>query len=134
NGSPGGRIEAGVPLQGAHLSVSPLHPAFRQDSLDHASGYSGLPGNGLFGLSSQISADKVVMVKRFDFCGHVYDLEELSGLMVAGEIIASNCKCSQVEVLVDDEGNPVVPAIVERARRNYQVMKAKGRGPWAKED
>ncbi|MBF2938310.1 phage head morphogenesis protein, partial [Pseudomonas aeruginosa] len=45
-----------------------------------------------------------------------------------------NCKCSQVEVLVDDEGNPVVPAIVERARRNYQVMKAKGRGPWAKED
>lgn len=45
-----------------------------------------------------------------------------------------NCKCSQVEVLVDDDGNPVVPAIVERARRNYQVMKAKGRGPWAKED
>ena len=45
-----------------------------------------------------------------------------------------NCKCGQVEVLVDDEGNPVVPAIVERVRRNYQVMKAKGRGPWAKED
>ncbi len=37
-------------------------------------------------------------------------------------------------MLVDDDGNPVVPAIVERARRNYQVMKAKGRGPWAKED
>jgi len=27
-----------------------------------------------------------------------------------------------------------VPAIVERAKRNKQVMEAKGRGPWAKEE
>lgn len=47
---------------------------------------------------------------------------------------AINCKCSTVTVLVDEKNQPLVPAIVERARRNYQVMKAKGRGPWAKED
>lgn len=44
---------------------------------------------------------------------------------------AINCKCSQVSVLVDDQGEPLVPAIVDRARKNYQVMKDKGNGPWA---
>ncbi|MBV7482517.1 phage minor head protein [Bordetella sp. BOR01] len=43
---------------------------------------------------------------------------------------AINCKCSQVEVLVDDAGKPLVPAIQERARRNYEVMKTKGKGAW----
>lgn len=45
-----------------------------------------------------------------------------------------NCKCSTVSVMVDDNGKPLVPAIVERAKRNKQVMEAKGRGPWAKEE
>lgn len=44
-----------------------------------------------------------------------------------------NCKCSTVSVLVDDKGNPLVPAIVDRARKNYQVMKAKGKGAWTEE-
>lgn len=44
---------------------------------------------------------------------------------------AINCKCSQVSVLVDEKGEPLVPAIVGRARKNYQVMKEKGNGPWA---
>lgn len=44
-----------------------------------------------------------------------------------------NCKCSTAEILVDDEGKPLVPAIIERARKNYDVMKEKGKGPWAKD-
>lgn len=39
-----------------------------------------------------------------------------------------NCKCSQVEVLVDSEGNPLVPAIVTRAktmRTKYEERMAK---------
>lgn len=44
-----------------------------------------------------------------------------------------NCKCSTVSVLVDEEGKPLVPGIVERARKNYQVMKAKGKGAWTEE-
>lgn len=44
---------------------------------------------------------------------------------------AINCKCSQVSVLVDEKGEPLVPAIVDRARKNYQVMKEKGNGLWA---
>lgn len=44
-----------------------------------------------------------------------------------------NCRCSQLEILVDENGEPLVPSIVERARKTEQVMRAKGRGPWAKE-
>ncbi|OZI57661.1 phage minor head protein [Bordetella genomosp. 4] len=44
-----------------------------------------------------------------------------------------NCKCSTVTVLVDDEGKPLVPSIVDRARKNYEVMKAKGKGAWTEE-
>jgi len=36
------------------------------------------------------------------------------------------CKCSIAAVLVDDQGIPLVRAIVERARKNYEVMAAKG--------
>ena len=46
---------------------------------------------------------------------------------------AINCRCSQVEILVDDDGKPVVPAIIERAKKNYAVMKAKGKGAWTEE-
>lgn len=45
-----------------------------------------------------------------------------------------NCKCSTVSVLVDSSGNPLVPQVVDRAKRTKKVMKAKGRGPWAKEN
>lgn len=45
-----------------------------------------------------------------------------------------NCKCSQLSVLVDDSGQPLVPAIVERAKRNKQVMRERGEGPWTDED
>lgn len=44
-----------------------------------------------------------------------------------------NCKCSQVEVMVDDNGKPLVPAIVDRARQNYRVMKSRSDAPWAEE-
>lgn len=45
-----------------------------------------------------------------------------------------NCKCSTVSVLVDDDGKPLVPAIVERARKNKAVMKERGKGDWTDDD
>ncbi len=42
------------------------------------------------------------------------------------------CKCSQVSVLVDDDGKPIVPAIVERAKQAKQKMQERGYG-WAKD-
>lgn len=44
-----------------------------------------------------------------------------------------NCKCTTVTVLVDDRGTPLVPQIVERARKSKTTMRARGQGPWTKE-
>lgn len=54
--------------------------------------------------------------------------------MVANGIISSNCKCSQVSILVDENGEPLVPAIQQRALEAKRVMREKHNGPWADED
>ena len=38
---------------------------------------------------------------------------------------AINCKCGQVEVLVDEDGKPLVPQIVERAKQNKAAVEAR---------
>lgn len=43
-----------------------------------------------------------------------------------------NCKCSQTEVMVDDDGKPIVPGIVARAKQTKQKMEARGYA-WAKD-
>lgn len=42
------------------------------------------------------------------------------------------CKCTTVMILVDEDGNPMTPSIIERARKTYEDMKAKGNGEWTK--
>ncbi|WP_312358796.1 hypothetical protein [Mixta calida] len=71
-------------------------------------------------IPSGISLDEIINVRRREFFGHVYDLQEESGLMVANGIIASNCKCSQVSVMTDDKGNPLNPSVVEIARKEFK--------------
>lgn len=44
-----------------------------------------------------------------------------------------NCKCTQISVLVDESGDPVVPRIVDRARATEKKMRARAEGPWAQE-
>lgn len=41
-----------------------------------------------------------------------------------------NCKCNQVEIMVDDSGQPLFPAIIERAKETERKIKREGRGPW----
>lgn len=79
--------------------------------------HAGFCSQVLEPFSGFTALDEVIEVYEFTFAGHVYDLEEESGLMVAEELFASNCKCAQTEVLVDDAGNPLSPSIVERAQR-----------------
>ena len=39
---------------------------------------------------------------KFDFTGHVYDLQSDTGTITAGGIIASNCRCSTIEIFPDE--------------------------------
>jgi len=43
-----------------------------------------------------------------------------------------NCKCSQTFILLGDDGEPLVPSIVERARKTKQLMKKTSPGAWAR--
>lgn len=43
--------------------------------------------------------------------------------MFANDILTSNCRCSQSEVMVDADGKPLVPSIIERANKTKEVMK-----------
>lgn len=89
------------------LSKPSEHGAFAyRKSTSNACG--ALPGN--------VSVDNVVDVIWLEYFGHVYDLEEVSGLMIAENLISSNCKCSTVSVLVDEDGTPLTPSIIERAK------------------
>lgn len=42
------------------------------------------------------------------------------------------CRCSVVTILLDENGNPLTPSIIERARKTYEDIKAKGNGEWTK--
>lgn len=44
-----------------------------------------------------------------------------------------NCKCSTVSVMVNSQGQPLVPAIVDRAQQTKRIMQEQGSGPWTKE-
>lgn len=62
--------------------------------------------------------DEVVEVVRGEFDGHVYDLQELSGLMLGSGIVASNCYCAQTECLLDEEGRPILTKQAQSALAN----------------
>jgi len=67
--------------------------------------------------------DEIIDIVVFEYFGQVYDLQEVSGLMVANGIIASNCKCSNVTVLVDKDGNPLNDTIIGRAEKMFKKSK-----------
>ena len=71
-------------------------------------------GDALDALSGLVARDQVIDVVFSYFSGHVYDLQEVSGIMIAQGVITSNCFCGQTEVLLDDEGNPTSTRAIDR--------------------
>lgn len=106
----------GEAVEGPGAAVPRDDAIGQQQTADNAAADAQPASGGEFGLPVGISLDEVVRINVLDWCGHVFDLEEKSGLMVANGLIASNCKCSTVTVLVDDEGKPLTPGLVAAAR------------------
>ncbi|WP_393950266.1 phage minor head protein [Kluyvera intermedia] len=55
---------------------------------------------------------------------HVYTVDEVREWYATGAN-AINCKCSQVEVLVDEAGNPLYPNVIEMAKKEFNRQWAK---------
>ncbi|MDW2743354.1 phage minor head protein [Atlantibacter subterraneus] len=113
-------------VDGGSTSPSALNACCFQTSFNDATGNSNSIGDGLFRQSGLIEIDEVVSIERYFFEGHVYDLEEVSGLMIANGIISSNCKCTQVAVLVDASGHPLNPNIVDMAKKRLEKARKAG--------
>lgn len=77
--------------------------------------------NAVESLAGLAAFDKVVDIKRSFYAGHVYDLQEVSGIMVANGIIASNCYCSQTAITLNSEGKPLSPKTVQRLQDAKKV-------------
>jgi hypothetical protein len=116
----------GAPLLVGHFGStgeSPCGPVISPKSgttkppHDHGSGNTEFFGKSLDRYTGQVASVQVVEVRRGYFSGHVYDLEEVSGLMVANGIIASNCKCTTSEAIVDEKGQPVSKGLVDRLQK-----------------
>ncbi len=102
---------------------SPVNPGGLEDSPHRALRDSNIVRNCLHAFPGLISFDKVVSVESFHYCGHVYDLQEVSGIMIAQGIISSNCKCTQVSMLVDKDGKPLQERLIVKAadqRKRYE--------------
>ncbi|EOJ8600633.1 hypothetical protein ACM45N_001555 [Cronobacter sakazakii] len=107
------------PVNGCGASSSTLNSCRFESPLNSTSGSANLSGDSLLREAGLIEIDDVVSVERYFFEGHVYDLEEVSGLMIANEIIASNCKCTQVTVLVDEKGVPLNSSVIDIAKKEF---------------
>jgi SPP1 gp7 family putative phage head morphogenesis protein len=60
---------------------------------------ASLPRQLVNRCAGEIVLDEVVEVRYEHFSGHVYDLQSVSGVLVAGGIITSNCRCVLVPVV-----------------------------------
>lgn len=127
NGAPRFGGEIGVPVERCAALVAPFDAVGIEDATHDGCPESESQRDALGRLSGQICPDEVLLVERSYFSGHVYDLEEVSGIIIAENATTSNCKCSTVTVLVNDAGEPLVPGVTDSAavaRRKYEERHA----------
>jgi SPP1 gp7 family putative phage head morphogenesis protein len=44
--------------------------------------------------AGKVTADKIVSIRKYEFSGHVYDLQSVTGWILSNCIVTSNCRCS----------------------------------------
>ena len=79
-------------------SAAWLNAALEKSEIERAARRVDRSGNGLGGLAGQVALDRIVKVRDFEFSGHVYDLQSLTGWMVADRTVSSNCRCDVIAV------------------------------------
>lgn len=63
---------------------------------------SELIGNFVSRHAGLVSFDEVASCRPIKFSGHVYDLQSVTGFIVADSIILANCRCSEVPLTEED--------------------------------
>lgn len=97
----GGAGQSGPFVRGraAHPSGHALATVPGCDPGDQQLATDGRPGDAmescqrLFGFAADISTDEVVMVRRFPWSGHVYNLQSAVGWFQSSGYLLQNCRC-----------------------------------------
>lgn len=106
----------GIAAEGACATVARGEGSVFEPAHDYRTGDGEVFAELLDRHAGKVQLVQISHIRNREFSGHVYDLEEKSGLMVANGIIASNCKCSTITVLVDKNGKPLTPGVIARAQ------------------
>lgn len=51
-------------------------------------------------FASDVAVDPVVHIRKYNWSGHVYDLQSVGGFIVANNIFCSNCRCSWIPMTI----------------------------------
>lgn len=93
----------------------------RLDESDEAVEDYGLRGKQMH-LSALSPTTRATHAARH---AHLYETDDVRD-WYSRDGNSANCKCSQIFVLVDDEGKPVVPSIIQRAQQAKTNMEKRG--------
>jgi hypothetical protein len=74
-------------------SVSRLYARADQSAKDRGAVDSELVGQLFAARSFGIEMDEIVDIKESSFSGHVYDLQSLTGWIIAEKLLVGNCRC-----------------------------------------
>lgn len=91
--------QAGLLLEGAPLQTLGLGAATHRQAIDlqdpqqRRAAEAELVRQLVEAGAGAVRLEKAVQVRQFDWTGHVYDVESASGLVMAGGIVAHNCRC-----------------------------------------
>jgi len=100
--------------------------AVRRRPLDRVAAVPGLFGELLDACAGGVERDEIVEIRKFHWSGHVYDFSTETGLIVAGGVVVSNCRCGVVQLSrrqVEARGLTVAeaPPVATRAWRNRRT-------------
>ena len=97
-----GRPVHGLPLQSLRVGASAqLDSGFLEAPHERDSYVSRFAGELIQRNAGAITLDELVEVRNFQWSGQVYDLQSVTGFLVANGIIASNCRCTTVSEVFD---------------------------------
>lgn len=86
-----------LPAQAAGIAAgSPRKSGFHESNLYEAYADAELVRDLLHREPRLVQIDRVINVYRFTWSGHVYDLQSVSGWLMAEGIVSKNCRCALV--------------------------------------
>lgn len=85
-----------------------------QHSMQGAAATADLFGELMQRNAGEVTRDEIIRIRKFQWRGHVFDFTTATGLIMAGGIVVSNCKCrvvgvSDTELARKLGGNPDKP-------------------------